>query len=104
MRRRPFTINIADLRTFRLTCRHCHIGMEVSLEHWTPAKMGDVPECPSCHNSWGDDGQTFKALADALKALQVREARLRPPTTPDLAASGPSVTIQVEITEIPTRP
>lgn len=33
-------IDITDLRTFRLTCRHCRVKTEVELAHWTPAKSG----------------------------------------------------------------
>lgn len=78
-------IDVADLNTFRLRCRHCEHVMIAEVGTWN--SQGGHGICPKCKTDWGDSGIALASVMIGLKTLCVREA--------------PEVIVQVEIADGP---
>ncbi len=74
-------IDVTDLHTFRLRCRHCKHVSIAEVKDW--ASRGGRGICPKCETDWDDVGVALASLMVGLKTLCVRE--------------NPEVLIQVEV-------
>ena len=74
-------IDIADLHTFRLQCRHCKHITIAEVKTWS--SHGGRAVCMNCKTDWDDAGTALASLIAGLRTL--------------CAARSPDVIIEAEV-------
>lgn len=69
-----FKVLLGELKVVRLTCRHCNVAIEMSLDKLERAFSGDhggdPGSCPYCGGKVLDDDRVLGDLAKAVNAAQ----------------------------------
>ena len=93
-------IDADELRTFRLTCKHCKTITVIDVKTWVP-KRGAGVLCPNCNASWEKAGDAVFAVVHGLRALHALNDANKPPIGLSQVTPGPYVRAEAEIVEKP---